>query len=100
MNEWIDGQMYVCMYEWMDGCIDVFVYVGRQLWMDEWMDGWMDGCTWSKRNMHVCGVTDKTRQDKTRDSVLGPKATCMCAASQTERSEGEEATLVVAVVVE
>ena len=33
------------MYVWMDGCMDVCMYVGRYVCMDGWMDVWMYVCT-------------------------------------------------------
>ena len=33
------------MYVWMDGCMDVCMYVGRYVWMD----GWMYGCMYVRR---------------------------------------------------
>ena len=38
MSGWVDGWMYLCVYEWIYGCMDVW-----DGWMDGWMmDGWVD----------------------------------------------------------
>lgn len=38
----MDGCMYVCIDEWMDGQMKVWRYIDDG-WMDEGMDGWIDG---------------------------------------------------------
>ena len=38
----------VCMYVWMDGCMDGWMHP------DGWMHGWMDASGWMDGWMHAC----------------------------------------------
>ena len=50
------------MYAWLDGCLDVWMYVCNE-WMNECIDGWMDMC--------MCACTDGSARDRS-------SCVCMC----------------------
>ena len=60
MDGWSDG----CMYEWMDGYMDIRregLWGWMAGWLVVWMDGWLQGFTDSE---------DQTRSGESEDGVV------------------------------